>query len=146
MKKIIIFLVIIFIIVAIIGYIYANYQIIQNEARVKNAQYESYHGKELYGTDLATLMNKAVDDNIKNHVNTDAQGLYVDNGENSIRIDIKFTDDDKVHSMEEIYHSGTDTFMQYYNQIRFVCTKIEHHNKTERVSYMYFEQIAIQNK
>ena len=145
MKKVIIFLVIVLIIVATVAYMYLNYKATYNEAQVKNAQYESYDGKELYGTDLATLINKAVDDNAKNKIDKNDKGLYVDNGKDSIRIDIKFTDDNSVHSMEEIYNSGTDTFMQYYNQIRFKCMKIEHHTKTGRVSYMYFEQIPSQN-
>ena len=141
MKKIIIFFVIVLMIVATIAYMYLEYKATYNEAKIKNTQYESYNGKELYGTDLATLINKAIDDNMKNKVDKDNNGLYVDNKKDSIRIDIKFTDDNSVHSMEEIYNSGTDTFMRYYNQIRFKCTKIEHHSKTGRVSYMYFEQI-----
>ena len=142
MKKIIIFFVIILIIVATISYIYLNYRAITNESKVRNVQYESYEGKEIYGTDLATLINKATDENIRNEVQKDDKGLYMDNGANSIRIEILFTDDDMIHTMEEIYNSGTDTFMQYYNQIRFKCTKIEYHQKTGRVSYLYFEQIA----
>lgn len=142
MKKLIIFLVIVLIIVATVGYVYLNYKATYNEAQVKNAQYESYDGKEIFGTDLATLINKAVDDNTKNKIEKEDTGLYADNGTDSIRIDVLFTDDNKIHSMEEIYNSGTDTFMQYYNQIRFKCTKIDYHSKTGRVSYMYFEQVA----
>ncbi len=142
MKKIIIFLVIVLIIVATVAYMYLNYKATYNEAQVKNVQYESYNGKEIFGTDLATLINKAVDDNTKNNIQKEDSGLYTDNETDSIRIDILFTDDNEVHSMEEIYNSGTDTFMQYYNQIRFKCTKIDHHSKTGRVSYMYFEQVA----
>ena len=142
MKKICIFLVIILIIVATIGYMYLNYKATYHEAQIKNAQYESYDGKEIFGTDLATLINKAVDDNTKNKIEKEDTGLYADNGTDSIRIDVLFTDDNKVHSMEEIYNSGTSTFMQYYNQIRFKCTKIEHHSKTNKVSYLYFEQMA----
>ena len=107
-----------------------------------NVQYESYEGKEIYGTDLATLINKATDENIRNEVQKGDDGLYIDNGTNSVRIDIHFTDDDTIHSMEEIYNSGADTFMQYYNQVRFKCTKVEHHDKTKLVSYLFFEQIA----
>ena len=142
MKKIIIFLVIVLIIVATVAYMDLNYKATYNEAQVKNVQYESYNGKEIFGTDLATLINKAVDDNTKNNIQKEDSGLYTDNGTDSIRIDILFTDDNEVHSMEEIYNSGTDTFMQYYNQIRFKCTKVDHHSKTGRVSYMYFEQVA----
>ena len=142
MKKLIIFLVIVLIIVATVAYMYLNYKATYNEAQVKNVQYESYNGKEIFGTDLATLINKAVDGNTKNNIQKEDSGLYTDNGTDSIRIDILFTDDNEVHSMEEIYNSGTDTFMQYYNQIRFKCTKVDHHSKTGRVSYMYFEQVA----
>lgn len=142
MKKLIIFLVIVLIIVATVGYVYLNYKATYNEAQVKNAQYESYDGKEIFGTDLATLINKAVDDNTKNKIEKEDTGLYEDNGKDSVRIDILFTDDNEVHSMEEIYNSGTDTFMQYYNQIKFKCTKIEYHQNNGRVSYLYFEQIA----
>ena len=142
MKKIIIFLVIVLIIVAVIAYMYLNYRFMTNEALRENRQYEAYDGEELYGTDLATLINKAVDDNTKNKVEKADTGLYIDNGENSIRIDIKFVDDDTVHSMEEIYNGGTQVFVQYYNQIKFKCMKIEHHSKTNKVSYLYFEQMA----
>ena len=117
MKKIIIFLVIVLIIVASIGYMYLNYQATYREAQKINAQYEWYKDKEILGTDLATLINRAVDDNTKNDIKKENTGLYEDNGKDSVRIDILFTDDNEVHSMEEIYNSGTDTFMQYYNQI-----------------------------
>lgn len=141
MKKIIIFFVIILIIVASISYMYMNYRANYISAQTENAQYESYEDEEIYGTDLATLINKAVDDNTKNEVEKDDTGLYIDNGTNSVRIEILFTDDDEVHSMEEIYDSGTNIFMQYYNQIKFKCTQIDYHSKTGKVSYMYFEQI-----
>lgn len=142
MKKIIIFLVGIGIIVAIMSYVYFNYRIMKNEAKRENMQYENYYQKEIYGTDLVTLMNKVVDENTKNEIEKDDAGLYKDNGKNSIRIDIKFTDDDRIHTLEEIYNSGTEVFVQYYNQIKFKCTKIEYHQQTGKVCYLYFEQIA----
>lgn len=142
MKKFIIFLTGIAIIVATISYKYLNYKALYREAKIKNAQYESYENKEIYGTDLATLINKAVDDNAKNEVQKDEKGNYINNEENSIRIDIKFIDDNKIHSMEEIYRSGTDLFVRYYNQIKFKCTSIEKHTKTGRIKYMFFEQIS----
>lgn len=142
MKKIIIFLVGIGIIVAIVSYVYFNYRIMENEAKRENMQYENYYQKEIYGTDLVTLMNKVVDENTKNEVEKNDTGLYKDNGKNSIRIDIKFTDDDRIHTLEEIYNGGTEVFVQYYNQIKFKCTKIEYHEQTGKVRYLYFEQIA----
>ncbi len=142
MKKVIIFLVGIGIIVAIVSYVYFNYRIMTNEAKRENMQYENLYEKEIYGTELATLINKVVDDNIKNEVEKEDNGLYEDNGKNSIRVDIQFTDDDRIHTLEEIYNGGTEVFVQYYNQIKFKCTKIEYHEQTGRVRYLYFEQIA----
>ena len=142
MKKIIIFFVIILIIVAGVSYMYLNYKVTVNQTKSANVDFVAYKDKEIFGTDLATLINKTVDDNTKNEIEKDDKGLYVDNEKDSIRIDIKFTDDDTIHTMEEIYNSGTATFMQYYNQIRFKCSNIEYHEKTGRVRYMYFEQIS----
>ena len=142
MKKLVIFFIVIIMIVALISYIYINHQFTINEARRENAQYESYNEQEIYGTDLATLINKATDTNIQNHIEKNDEGLYIDNQTNSIRMDIKFTDDDTVHSMEEIYNGGTNIFVQYYNQIKFKCMEIKYHDKTGKVSYMYFEQMA----
>ena len=142
MKKVIIFLVGIGIIVAIVSYVYFNYRIMTNEAKRENMQYENLYEKEIYGTELATLINKVVDDNIKNEVEKEDNGLYKDNGKNSIRVDIQFTDDDRIHTLEEIYNGDTEVFVQYYNQIKFKCTKIEYHEQTGRVRYLYFEQIA----
>ena len=142
MKKIVIFLVVVLIIVAVISYIYLNYKFSYNEAKRQNIQYESYYQQEIYGADLATLINKAIDDNIKNKVEKDDKGLYIDNEYNSIKVDIKFLDDDSTHTMEEIYNGGTSTFVQYYNQIKFKGMQIEYHEKTGKVSYMLFEQIT----
>ena len=142
MKKIIIFLVVVLIIVAIISYMYLNYKFKYSETKRENIQYESYYQQEIYGADLATLINKATDDNVKNKVEKDNQGRYIDNKENSIKVDIKFIDDDSIHTMEEIYNSGISIFVQYYNQIKFKCMEIEYHEKTGKVRYLYFEQIT----
>ena len=142
MKKFIIFLIGIGIIVTIVAGVYLKCRMLINETKRENSQYEQYYQKEIYGTDLATLMNKVVDSNINNEVGKDENGIYIDNGKNSIRIDIQFTDDDSIHTLEEIYNSDTGVFVQYYNQIKFKCTKIEYHEQTGKVSYLYFEQIA----
>ena len=142
MKKFIIFLIGIGIIVMIITGVYLKCRMLINETKMENSQYEQYYQKEIYGTDLATLMNKVVDSNINNEVEKNENGVYIDNGKNSIRMDIKFTDDDSIHTLEEIYNSDTGVFVQYYNQIKFKCTKIEYHEQTGKVSYLYFEQIA----
>ena len=65
MKKIFIFLASVLIIIAIVGFKYISYKneynIIQNE----NAEFEEYQEKELYGLNVGTIINKAVDKNTK---------------------------------------------------------------------------------
>ena len=51
-------------------------------------------------------------------------------------------DNDKVYNMETLYGGGMNNFLQYYNQIKFKCTKIEYHKSTNRIKYMLFEQIT----
>ena len=122
-KTILLILTILAIIIATISYLYmtnkANYEMAQKQ----NVQYKRYYQQEIYGPDLATLINKAVDDNNKNDVEKTKKGKYIENTTNSINIDIKFTDDNTIHAMEEIYNGGISTFIQYYNQIKFKCTR-----------------------
>lgn len=143
MKKIIIFLIIIAIIVAGIAYIYLNYKVNYNEAKKENMQFENYYNQEVYGSDLATIINKAIDNNQKNEIKKDIQGKYIKNETNSINIDIKMLDDDnKIYNMEKFFNGGISTFTAYYSQIKFKCTNIEYHQKTNKVKYMLFEQIT----
>lgn len=142
MKKLAIFFLIIIIIVVGISYIYLNYKSNYNAAKKENMQFESYYNKEIYGAELATIINKAVDNNSLNEVEKDNKGKYLNNDKNSINIDIKMLDTDTTYNMETIYSGGTSKFVQYYNQIKFKCTKIEYHQSTNKVKYMLFEQIT----
>lgn len=142
MKKLAIFFLIVIIIVVGISYMYLNYKANYNETKFKNMEFESYYNQEIYGGDLTTIINKAVDNNISNGVEKNNKGKYLDNQKNSINIDIKMLDNDKVYNMETLYGGGMNKFLQYYNQIRFKCTKIEYHKSTNRIKYMLFEQIT----
>lgn len=142
MKKFIIFLIGILIIVAVVSYMYLSYKTNIYDAKLQNMGYESYLDKEIYGGVLASLINKAVDNNIQNKVEKDQNGIYLDNNTNSINIDIKILDTDKTYNMEFLYNGGMDQFVKYYNQIKFKCTKIDYHQSTGKVKYMLFEQIT----
>ena len=142
MKKFIIFLIGILIIVAVVSYMYLSYKTNIYDAKLQNMGYESYLDKEIYGGVLASLINKAVDNNIQNKVEKDQNGIYLDNNTNSINIDIKILDTDKTYNMEFLYNGGMDQFVKYYNQIKFKCTKIDYHQSTGKVKYMLFEQIS----
>ena len=142
MKKLAIFFLIVIIIVVGISYMYLNYKANYNETKLKNVEFESYYNQEIYGGDLTTIINKAVDNNISNGVEKNNKGKYLDNQKNSINIDVKMLDNDKVYNMETLYGGGMNKFLQYYNQLRFKCTKIEYHKSTNRIKYMLFEQIT----
>ena len=142
MKKIAIFFgIIVFIVVAMFG-IYINYKNNYNVIKRENRQFESYYNEETYGTNLASIINKAIDSNIKNNIDKDKNGKYIENDINSINIDIKMIDNDKIYNMEKIYKGGISTFTSYYSQIKFKCTKIDYHQKTGKIKYMLFEQIT----
>ena len=149
MKKILIIIVtIVLIILIIITHKYYNYKRINSEIKQFNLQYETYYEQEIYGTEIATVINKAMDNNEKNKVEkqeVENKGIryyfYVPNDENSIKIDIKILDNDTTYQMESLYQGEITQFVQNYNYIKFKCTKIEY-NSAKKVSYLLFEQIA----
>lgn len=142
MKKLAIFFLIVIIIIVGISYLYLNYKSNYYEAQRENKQFESYDGQEIYGSELTTVINKAVDNNQSNEVQKDEKGKYINNDNNSIQIDIKMLDNDKTYTMETLYNGGMDKFIQFYSEIKFKCTKLEYHKTTNKVKYMLFEQIT----
>ena len=142
MKKIAIFFIVIIVIIVSIFYAYINYQKKSDEIHKYNFLFENCYNKEIYGAEVATIINKAMDNNYKNKIEKDSSGNYIENDENSIKIDIKMIDNDTTYNMETIFNGGISTFTTYYTQIKFKCTKIEYHKKTQLVKYMLFEQIT----
>ena len=143
MKKIFIFLAIVIIVVAIIGVRYYSYKVDYNTTLKENAEYEQYKDKEIYGLDLASMINKTVDKNLKNKIEKSEDGNFIQNDENSIEIEIYILDNEKTYKMETFYNKGTEQFVQYYGNIKFKCSKIEYHEKTGKIKYLLFEQQEI---
>lgn len=142
MKKIIIFFAIVIIILVIIGVQYYSYKAEYNAVLQDNNAFEEYENKEIYGIELGTLMNRAIDRNTKNEIEKDEKGNFKQNDTNSIEIEIYISDNDTTYKMETIYAQGTEQFIQYYSDIKFKCSKTEYHKKTGRIKYMLFEQIS----
>ena len=142
MKKFVIFLVIVVAIVCAISYMYLNFIANRNTAITENMPYETYLNREIFGSDLASVINRAINDNNKNNLEKDEKGLYIANDTNSIKIQVKITDNDTTYDMETFYNSGMDNFIKYYNQIKFKCTNVEYHETTNKIKYMLFEQIT----
>lgn len=142
MKKIAIFFFIIIAIIVGMSYFYISYKIEYNQIKQENVQFDNYYNKEIYGTELTTIINKAIDKNTINEIEKDKKGFYLNNNENSIHIDIKISDNDTVYKMETLYQGEMKRFVEYYGQVKFKCTKVEYHNSTNKIKYLLFEQIS----
>lgn len=111
-----------------------------NKIKKYNLEYEQYTNKQVYGTDIATLISKAIKQNEKNQIPKDKKGHYIQNEENSIEIALKMITVNKTYPMEEIYNNQITEFVKNFNTIRFKCVELEYHSKTGKVSRMVFEE------
>lgn len=142
MKKYVIAFIVIVIAIVSGLYGYFTYKQSDNAILKENAEYEYYYNKEIYGAELATIINKAINNNENNKVEKNNKGKYIENEENSIKIDIKIIDNDTIYDAETIYSGGIDKFVQNYNTVQFKCVNINYHPNTNRIKYLYFEQIT----
>ncbi len=143
MKKFVIFFAIIIIIITGISYSYIIIKSNNNEIKQHNSIFEKYYQKEINGSEIATIINKAIDSNTKNNIQKDDQGKYIENDTNSIKITIKMIDNETTYDMETIYEHQISEFVEYYNQIKFKCTNIQYHKKTNMVKSIELEQISV---
>ena len=111
----------------------------------ENMVYEQYLNDTIYGTDVVSLINKAISSNEKNNVTKDEKGLYINNTENSVTIDlIMITDEEKqetdTYKMETIYNYGMTKFIKNFNTAEFKCTKKIYHEQTGRIAHVELTQ------
>lgn len=114
---------------------------------IQNIDFEQYLEEEIYGTDIITVINKAISSNELNEVTKDTKGFYNNNKINSIKIDVvMITNVEKnettVYKMEAISKVGITDFIKNFNTTRFKCTKKEYHLATGKISYIEFTQLA----
>lgn len=134
-------LAIIFIIICVICTSLINIRAEQSSIKKENKEFEKYLNKEILGTELASLISKVIDKNERNLDLKDKNGYYIENNENSIKIDLKMKTINKTYPMEEIYNNEIVLFVQNFNLIKFKCTSLEYHKKTGRVSRLIFEEL-----
>ena len=111
----------------------------------ENLEYEKYLNNNFHGTDVITLINKAISNNEKNNVSKDEKGFYISNDKNSIRIDlVMVTDWEKeettTYKMESISKVGITEFIKNFNIVEFKCTKKEYHSQTGKIAYIEITQ------
>lgn len=134
-------LLIIFIITCIVCITLINIKAEQNAIRQENEEFEKYLDQEILGVDVASLISKTVDKNEKNLIEKDEKGYYIENDQNSIKIDLKMKTIEKTYPMEEIYNNQIILFVKNFNLIKFKCTSIEYHKKTGKISKLVFEEL-----
>ena len=107
----------------------------------ENSKYECYLNRTIYGTEVATIINKAINQYENNQVQKDEKKHYIENNENSIKIEIKMLTTGKTYPMEEIYNNDMTQFVQNFNFIQFKCTKLEYHKSSGKVKKLLFEEV-----
>lgn len=147
MKKILIsiFLVVVILVIIIVTNIIGNSKKVQ-EIQKFNAEYEEYLDKTIYGTDVATIINKAMNNNFKNSIEQDKEKNFILNDTNSLKVEIQFlyneqTGETRNFQMEKVYYRGMSEFIKPFGLTKFKLTKIEYHEKTKRVSKLIFKQL-----
>lgn len=115
------------------------------QIKAYNYEYEQYNGGEMYGTDVITIINKAIDQNKKEGISKNEKGQFIDDGEKSIIAEIVLiTDEDlkqkKSYRMESIDKLGIISFKNNFNTAKFKLNEIDYHTKSGRVSKIVLEQ------
>lgn len=141
MKKYVVLFITFVIAVVSILYGYFTYKYNNRSIIKSNLEFEYCLNKEIYGAELVTIINKAIENNEKNDIEKDNKGFYKENEDTSIKIEIKITDNNKTYNMETFYINGIDKFVKNYNMIKFKCLELRYHQTSKRVSYLYFEQL-----
>lgn len=142
MKKLLLILVLLFIIIVFSIYaLVINNRVQKSTLENYNREYEEYLNKTINGTELATLINKVTNINEKNKIEKDKNNHYIEDKENSIKIEITMLLTEKTYPMEEIYNKNTAEFVKHFSLEKFECTNIEYHIKTGKVSRMLFQQV-----
>ena len=148
MKKTVLYILLaVFIIVLVLYVNISNAIAKQRKAENFNNQFEAYLNKDLSGNDIATIINKAIDNNEKNSIQKDEKGFYIDNGETTIRVElnmISYNEENEIvyntYQMEAVDKLGIASFLENYNTATFKCSNIEYHQKTGQVSKIVIEQ------
>ena len=146
MKKTITVLICIFLLIIIS--IYNYYQSRQAEvATVQkfNYQYEQYFNKEIYGADVATIINKAIDNNAKYEVTKDKDNKYIEDEAYCLKVIIKFKDVDTLYEMESIDKAGIDGFIKNFNKSTFKIKEYKYNKDTNRIGKILIEETKIGN-
>lgn len=142
MKKTVILALILCFICIIIFFIGFN-NIKNTEGQIKqfNSEFEQYQDKIILGSNIATAINKAVDNNEKYNITKLEDNRYQSDEKFSVRIFVKLEENGQYFDMERIDSVGIGQFVKNFSLQDFKCSKIVYHSKTKRVSEVYFDVV-----
>lgn len=110
-----------------------------------NKQYESYNKTLLRGVEVISVINKAIDNNLK-YENADyykvtiefsiKEAMVYENGKNTIEFE-----KDKKYNMDsfDVVKNNSDAFTDFKRRI-FDCKEVKYSQTSGRINYMYFEE------
>ncbi|MCI8396328.1 MAG: hypothetical protein HFJ52_01175 [Clostridia bacterium] len=150
MKKVILSILLLLLVIIIIVVVkISDKGIVQTATKQFNARFEAYKDKTIYGADILSIINKAIDNNRIQNIPKDEEGNYIENDTSSIKVDITLlsTDEDNnvievTYPMERLQQVGLEGFIQNFSLVEFKCTEIEY-NKQKRVSKIKVKQLEI---
>ena len=144
-KRIFIILIIFMVILAVVAYGVYNYRRQVIESQEINNTYKSYESVQLLGTELISIINQTIDIDERLGIEKDENGLYIDNGKDSIKMYIELSygeDETRTIEAEKIANSGIDSFMEIYSTASFHCTNITYHQETNNIKSITFSQVT----
>ena len=123
MKKNILYILLILLIIIIVVVInISNNRIKQNTVSNFNTEFEKYKDKTLYGADILSIINKAIDNNKQKEIKKDEKGNYIEDEEFSIKVDlILLSKDDEgnikevKYPMETLEKAGLEEFIKSFS-------------------------------
>lgn len=129
--------------IAIVGillfsYNYIQYENIQADVKKFNKVFLEYNRENLYGTDITTVINKAMDNNEQYKIKKDKSGAYIPDDLYSTNIYINLDKEGSTYPMESFYKVGINEFTRYFGELKFKCTKVNYH-ENGRVKEMFFQ-------
>lgn len=139
MKKTVFVILLVFL--TIIICIYMNYKEVmmnQTQSQKFNSEYEFYNKESILGTDITTIINKAIDNNEKYNIQKDEDGMYISDDKYSIKIYVYMIINEVTYPMENLKKTGLDEFTRYFGEVEFKCTDVKYHEQTGRISEMTF--------
>lgn len=143
MKKTVTIIIIILLIIIIPIFVkISEYRTKQNEIRKFNLEYEKYKGKTIYGAEVGSIMNNAINNNITYKIEKDEKGRYIDDDMYCVIVEINIpTKDEKGNEKEELYRMetidslGMEKFVKNFSTFNFEYQEIKY-NKLKRVNYI----------